>query len=91
MESAPRLPLSAASIASLVFGVLAVVLFPFTIISVPSGAAAVVFGVIGVRRGNAGTVFGGWLGVAGIALGAIAMVFGFLIAPFVLYGTRTIG
>lgn len=56
------------SIASLILGIVSLVLFCFWYISLPCSIVAIVLGVIGRKKGGKG------MGTAGIVLGAIALV-----------------
>jgi len=81
VERNPGLPTSAACIASLVLGVLSIVFAAVGYFAFVAGAAAVVFGIIGIGRANEGSVSGRGLAVAGILLGAVGVVFALLTAP----------
>ena len=56
------------SIASLILGIVSLVLFCFWYISLPCSIVAIVLGVIGRKKGGKG------MGTAGIVLGSIALV-----------------
>lgn len=56
------------SIASLILGILSLVLFCFWYISLPCAIVAIILGAIGRKKGGKG------MGTAGIVLGAIAIV-----------------
>jgi len=81
MQQGRGVPTSGACIASLVLGVLSVVFVAVGYLSFVAGAAAVVFGIIGVGRANKGTVSGRGLAIAGIVLGAVGLVFALLTTP----------
>lgn len=81
MQQDRGLQMSGACVASLVLGVVSLVFFPFGYLAFVAGAAAVVFGIIGVGRANKGTVSGRGLAVAGMVLGAVGLVFALLTTP----------
>lgn len=56
------------SIASLILGIVSLVLFCFWYISLPCAIVAIILGIIGRKKGGKG------MGTAGIVLGAIALV-----------------
>ena len=56
------------SIASMVLGIVSVVLFCFAYISIPCGVLAIIFGFIGKNKGGKG------MAITGIVLGIIAIV-----------------
>lgn len=56
------------SIASMVLGIVAVVLFCFAYISIPCGILSIILGFIGKNKGGKG------MAIAGIVLGIIAIV-----------------
>lgn len=64
------------SIASMVLGIISVVLFCFAYISIPCSILAIIFGFVGKNKGGKG------MAIAGIVLGIIAIV---------LYGLTVIG
>jgi len=79
MERSPGLPMSAACIGSLVLGVVSILFAaPLGFLGFVAGAAALVFGIIGVGRANRGMVSGRGLAIAGIVLGAVGAVFALL-------------
>jgi Domain of unknown function (DUF4190) len=79
MERSDGLPMSAACIASLVLGVVSILFAaPLGFLGFVAGAAALVFGIIGVGRANRGMVSGRGLAVAGIVLGVVGGVFALL-------------
>ena len=55
------------SIASMVLGIVAVVLCCFVYISVPCAILAIIFGIVGMKKGGRG------MGIAGLVLGIIAI------------------
>lgn len=55
------------SIASLVLGIVSVVLFCYTYISIPCAILAIIFGILGKKKGGKG------MAKAGLILGIIAM------------------
>ncbi len=79
MERGSGLPTSAACVASLTLGALSAILFPLGYIGFVAGAAAVVFGIIGIGRANKGTVSGRGLAIAGIVIGAVGLVLALLV------------
>ncbi len=64
------------SIASMVLGIVSVVLFCFTYISIPCSILAIIFGIVGMKKGGKG------MGIAGLVLGIIALA---------LYGLTIVG
>ena len=64
------------SIASMVLGIISVVLFCFAYISIPGSILAIIFGAVGMKKGGKG------MAIAGIVLGIIAIV---------LYGLTVLG
>jgi Domain of unknown function (DUF4190) len=79
MERSPGLPMSAACIASLALGVVSILFAaPLGFLGFVAGAAALVFGIIGVGRANRGMVSGRGLAIAGIVLGVVGGVFALL-------------
>jgi Domain of unknown function (DUF4190) len=78
MERNTGLPMSAACIASLVLGALSIVFAGIGFLAFVAGAAALVFGIIGIGRANRGMVSGRGLAVAGIVLGVVGAVFALL-------------
>ena len=58
---------SAFSIASLVLGIVAVILFCVAYVSIPAGILAIIFGAIGKNKGGKG------MAIAGLTLGIIAL------------------
>ena len=54
-------------IASLVLGIIAVILFCIAYISIPAGILAIIFGAIGKNKGGRG------MAIAGLVLGIIAI------------------
>ena len=56
------------SIASMVLGIVSLVLSCFIYISVPCAILAIIFGVIGMKKGGKG------MGIAGLVLGIITIV-----------------
>lgn len=55
------------SIASMVLGIVSVVLFCIWYISVPCAILAIIFGIVGMKKGGKG------MGVAGLVLGIVAL------------------
>ncbi len=55
------------SIASMVLGIISVVLFCIWYISVPCAILAIIFGIVGMKKGGRG------MGVAGLVLGIVAL------------------
>jgi hypothetical protein len=79
VERSPGLPMSAACIASLALGVVSILFAaPLGFLGFVAGAAALVFGIIGVGRANRGIVSGRGLAIAGIVLGVVGAVFALL-------------
>ena len=64
------------SIAAMVLGIISVVLFCYPYISIPCALLAIIFGVIGMKKGGRG------MGIAGLVLGIVALA---------LYGLTVIG
>lgn len=69
------------SIASMVLGIISVVLFCYAYISIPCAILAIIFGIIGMKKGGKG------MGIAGFVLGIIAIALYLLVA----LGLFTIG
>lgn len=55
------------SIASMVLGIVSVVLFCIWYISIPCAILAIIFGIVGMKKGGKG------MGVAGLVLGIVAL------------------
>lgn len=55
------------SIASMVLGIVSVVLFCIWYISVPCAILAIIFGIVGMKKGGRG------MGIAGLVLGIVAI------------------
>ena len=55
------------SIASMVLGIISVVLFCIWYISVPCAILAIIFGIVGMKKGGRG------MGIAGLVLGIVAL------------------
>lgn len=55
------------SIASMVLGIISVVLFCIWYISIPCAILAIIFGIVGMKKGGKG------MGVAGLVLGIVAL------------------
>ncbi len=55
------------SIASMVLGIISVVLCCFAYISIPCAILAIIFGIVGMKKGGKG------MGIAGLVLGIIAI------------------
>ena len=55
------------SIAAMVLGIVSVVLFCFFYISIPCAILAIIFGIVGMKKGGKG------MGIAGLVLGIIAL------------------
>ncbi len=64
------------SIASMVLGIISVVLFCFFYISIPCAILAIIFGIVGMKKGGKG------MGIAGLVLGIIALA---------IYGLGAVG
>ena len=64
------------SIAAMVLGIIAVILFCYPFISIPCAILAIIFGVIGKKQGGKG------MGIAGLVLGIVALA---------LYGLMVLG
>ena len=64
------------SIAAMVLGIISVVLFCFSYISIPCAILAIIFGIVVMKKGGRG------MGIAGLVLGIIALA---------LYGLTVIG
>jgi hypothetical protein len=77
MQQDRGLPTSAACVTSLVLAVLSVIFAALGYLAFVAGAAAVVFGIIGIGRANRGTVSGSAMAIAGIVLGAVGSVFAY--------------
>lgn len=67
------------NITALILGIISLVTFCFWYISIPCGIIAIIFGIIGRKKGGKG------MGTAGIICGAIAVVLYIVISIFV-YG-----
>jgi Domain of unknown function (DUF4190) len=77
-QSATR-PMSALAIASLVAGLLGVVLIAVPLASLILGGVALVLGIFAFRIANRGEASGRGVAIAGIVLGAVALAVGLLI------------
>lgn len=55
------------SIASMVLGIISVVLCCFAYISIPCAILAIIFGIVGMKKGGKG------MGIAGLVLGIITL------------------
>lgn len=64
------------SIAAMVLGIIAVVLFCYPVVSIPCAILAIIFGVVGMKKGGRG------MGIAGLVLGIVALA---------LYGLMVLG
>lgn len=64
------------SIAAMVLGIISVVLFCIFYISIPCAILAIIFGIVGMKKGGRG------MGIAGLVLGIIALA---------IYGLGAVG
>lgn len=55
------------SIASMVLGIISVVLFCIWYVSIPCAILAIIFGIVGMKKGGRG------MGIAGLVLGIVAL------------------
>ena len=62
--------------ASLVTGILSILFIQFIVISIMLAIAAIVFGILGIKKGNKG------LSKSGLVLGAVALLITFLLYLF---------
>lgn len=72
------------SIASLVLGIVSIVLFCYAYISIPSAILAIVFSILGKKKGGAG------MAKAGLILGIIALSIIVLFYIFAFAGLMTL-
>lgn len=73
------------SIASLVLGIISLVLFCYIYVSIPCAILAIIFGVLGKKKGGAG------MAKAGLILGIIAMAIVALCWILAVAGVATLG
>lgn len=73
------------SIASMVLGIVSVVLFCIWYISIPCAILAIIFGIVGMKKGGKG------MGVAGLVLGIVALAILAIIYLLALIGIASIG
>ncbi len=73
------------SIAALVLGIVSVVLFCFSYVSIPCAILAIIFGILGKKKGGAG------MAKAGLVLGIIALAIVILVWILALAGFAILG
>lgn len=79
--AAPQKPVNGMSVASLILGILSLVLFCFPFLNVVLGILALVLGIAAQVKG------GGGMAIAGIVLGSVSTVFGILMIILMLSDT----
>ena len=72
------------SIASMVLGIISVVLFCIWYISIPCAILAIIFGIIGMKKGGRG------MGIAGLVLGIVALAILAIIYLLALIGVASL-
>lgn len=72
------------SIASMVLGIISVVLFCIWYISVPCAILAIIFGIVGMKKGGRG------MGIAGLVLGIVALAILAIIYLLALIGVASL-
>lgn len=73
------------SIASLVLGIISLVLFCYIYVSIPCAILAIIFGVLGKKKGGAG------MAKAGLVLGIIALAIAVLCWVLAIAGVAALG
>lgn len=73
------------SIASMVLGIISVVLFCIWYISIPCAILAIIFGIVGMKKGGRG------MGIAGLVLGIVALAILVVIYLLAVIGIASIG
>jgi hypothetical protein len=79
----PLAPQNGLSTASLVLGIIAVVIFCLWPVSIPMGVLAVILGVVGRRRAGRGESNNPGQALAGIICGAVAALLGVALMLFI--------
>ncbi len=72
------------SIASMVLGIISVVLFCIWYISIPCAILAIIFGIVGMKKGGKG------MGIAGLVLGIVAVAILVIIYLLAVAGLATL-
>lgn len=73
------------SIASMVLGIISVVLFCIWYVSIPCAILAIIFGIVGMKKGGRG------MGIAGLVLGIVALAILVVIYLLAVIGIASIG